>query len=283
MKRILVAVFPAFFSLVSFAQTPCGGVPGVDATASPSTASIGQPILVTIDNQSTQTITLPTSCVFTSVWDGPNCSGASVLNLFCLQVLTPIAPGQSLTLPWDQLDDFGQQVAAGVYSIPIVYYDAGFQLTSCCLAVTITGNPTTYCTAGTTSNGCNASMSATGTPTAGASSGWVLHASNVEGQRSGILFYGINGRAALPWGGGSSFLCVQPPTQRTALQNTGGTNGACDGSLSLDFLAYLASNPAALGAPGAAGDVFNAQAWFRDPAATPGTNLSNGIEFSLVP
>ncbi len=143
--------------------------------------------------------------------------------------------------------------------------------------------PVAYCTAGTTTNGCVSTMSATGTATAGAASGFTLTASNVEGQKSGLIFYGINGPQAAQWGTGSSFLCVKAPTQRLPSQLTGGTAGACDGSLSNDFLAFLSANPTALGAPGTAGQTFHAQAWFRDPPAPKTTNLSDGLEFVLCP
>jgi hypothetical protein len=113
-----------------------------------------------------------------------------------------------------------------------------------------------YCTAGTTTNGCNASMGATGTPSASATSGFTLTASNVEGQKTGLIFYGLSGQLALPWGTGStSFLCVKPPTQRTPVQPSGGTFGGCDGSLSLDLLAWLAANPGSLGTPVASATV----------------------------
>src|SRR6185503_6877374 len=95
---------------------------------------------------------------------------------------------------------------------------------------TLLGPPVvTYCTAGTSTNGCVPSIGATGTPSASASSGFVITVANVEGQKQGLLFYGINGRNAVAWGGGSSFLCVKSPTQRMGPQNSGGTAGQCDG------------------------------------------------------
>ena len=141
-----------------------------------------------------------------------------------------------------------------------------------------------YCTAGTTSSGCNASMSSNGTPSVAATSGFTLHCSNVEGQKFGLIFYGANGPKSSPWApGSSSFLCVKAPVQRSAASNSGGTAGACDGSFSLDFLAYLASHPGALGQPFAAGQCVNAQTWFRDPPAPGTTNLSNGLQFVTTP
>jgi hypothetical protein len=112
---------------------------------------------------------------------------------------------------------------------------------------------------------------------------FVLHCSGVEGARQGIVFYGLE-RLAQPWASGStSFLCVKPPTQRTGAQGSGGTAGACDGSLALDFFGYAAANPGALGTPLAPGATFDAQAWFRDPPAPKTTNLSDAVEFTLFP
>jgi hypothetical protein len=152
------------------------------------------------------------------------------------------------------------------------------------------GNPpVNYCTAGTTTNGCNATMSATGTPSLAASSGFTVSVSNVEGAKTGIIFYGASGPVATPWGlGGSSYLCVKAPTQRSATQSTGGTNGACDGSMSLDLMAYLSANTGAIGgstsaSPFLAGQKAWLQGWFRDPPAVKTTSLSDGLEITFVP
>jgi hypothetical protein len=88
----------------------------------------------------------------------------------------------------------------------------------------------------------------------------------------------------LSWGPAStSFLCVKAPTQRTPAVNSGGTEHACDGAFSRDFLAYLAATPSALGQPFTAGQCVYAQAWFRDPPAPRTTNLSNGLQFTTCP
>ena len=144
--------------------------------------------------------------------------------------------------------------------------------------------PVSYCTAGTTSNGCNATMAASGSPSVVATSGFTLSASNVEGDKQGLIFYSVSGRANVAWAlGSTSFLCVKTPTQRTGAQSAGGTPGACDGALSVDWLAFLAANPTAEGAPFSAGTTVNAQAWFRDPPAPKTTNLSDGLEFVTLP
>jgi hypothetical protein len=141
-----------------------------------------------------------------------------------------------------------------------------------------------YCTAGTSTNGCVPSISATGVASLSAGSGFTLGVASVEGQKQGLIFYGITGRSAAPWGiGGTSFLCVKAPTQRTPAQSSGGTAGACDGTLSVDWLSFIGSTSTALGNPFSAGQVVNAQGWYRDPPAVKTTNLSDGLEFTVLP
>jgi hypothetical protein len=140
-----------------------------------------------------------------------------------------------------------------------------------------------YCTPGTTSGGCLATISGTGTPSTTSGSGYQLVVNNVEGQRSGLIFYGISGQQAVPWGfGGSSFLCVKPPTQRGLTQNSGGTLFVCNGALSMDWNAFVATpGVLAFGAP--AGTIIQAQGWFRDPPSVKSTSLSNAWEFRVCP
>src|SRR5262249_34947429 len=141
-----------------------------------------------------------------------------------------------------------------------------------------------YCTPGTTVHGCTATIGGTGTPSASATSGFTIAATGVEGQRTGIVFYSASGQLIQPWGTGStSFLCVKTPTQRTGVQTSGGTTNTCTGTLSLDFNAFRAANPSALGQPMFAGQTFDAQAWFRDPGVVKNTSLSDALEFSLAP
>ena len=140
-----------------------------------------------------------------------------------------------------------------------------------------------YCTAGTTTNGCVPALSASGTARAAATSGFVVTAQGVEGQKQGLLFYGLQGGQAQAWGSGSSFLCVKSPTQRSSPTNSGGTADACNGALALDWCAFVAANPSALGAPFSGGEQVSIQAWFRDPAAPLSTNLSDALTFVVCP
>jgi subtilisin-like proprotein convertase family protein len=145
--------------------------------------------------------------------------------------------------------------------------------------------PVSYCTAGTTQSGCNATMGSSGTPSLSNAGPFTLTTTNVEGTSNGILFYGITGRNASTWGiGGSSYLCVKAPTQRTPVQNSGGTNGSCNGSFSLDWNGYVAANPLkAIHQALVVGSVVDGQAWFRDPGSVKNTSLSDGLEWVVAP
>jgi hypothetical protein len=139
--------------------------------------------------------------------------------------------------------------------------------------------PTIYCTAKVTSNGCVPAIAFFGSPSASAGSGFLITASQIEPQKSGLFFYGKSGPAAFPFQGGT--LCVNPPQTRTPVQDSGGA-AACSGTYSIDFNAHIAggSDPALV-----AGQQVNGQYWFRDPGFAPpdNTGLSNAIEFEIGP
>jgi hypothetical protein len=96
-----------------------------------------------------------------------------------------------------------------------------------------------------------------------------------------MFFYGISGALASPWG--TSTLCVRAPRQRMGQQLTSGTAGQCDGALAMDWSAFLASHPAAIGSPLQPGRVVHAQTWYRDPPSTKTTALSDALTFTLCP
>ena len=146
--------------------------------------------------------------------------------------------------------------------------------------------PTAYCTAGTSSNGCVPSIGASANPSVSFANACSISINNMEGLKTGIVFYGINqsGFSAHPWASGSnSFLCVKSPIQRTGVHNTGGTINTCSGTLVFDWNSYQIANPSALGHPFAAGQKIYAQGWYRDPPAPKTTNLSNALELTCVP
>ena len=140
----------------------------------------------------------------------------------------------------------------------------------------------TYCPTGVTTNGCTPTMTWAGTPTASLACPFSMTVTSVEGAKSGIIFYGVSGAVGLPWGGGS-MLCVKAPTQRTPAQVSGGTTGLCDGTLFLDFNAYMAANPLSIGQPLFPGEAFFFQGWFRDPPSPKTTHMSNALRFTLAP
>ncbi len=138
-----------------------------------------------------------------------------------------------------------------------------------------------YCTAGVSTNGCQAAMSCAGTPSAAATSGFVLTTSGIEGQKNALMRFSISGQIAVPWAAsGSSFLCIKAPHQKMGpVQNSGGTSGACDGSIQVDFLAWTSTHLW----PIAMGDQFFVQTFYKDPPAPKSISLSDAIEFTIVP
>ncbi len=145
--------------------------------------------------------------------------------------------------------------------------------------------PTAYCTSGTSTNGCLPSISANVQPNLANNAGCVITCANVEGQKLGLFFYGVDntGFSPVAWGAGTSFLCVKGPTQRTPSASSGGTFGACDGTLSVNWDAFQAANPGSLGNPFSAGDSIFVQTWYRDPPSPKTTNLSDALEMTVQP
>ena len=84
-----------------------------------------------------------------------------------------------------------------------------------------------YCVPGTSASGCQATLSMSGVPSASAASGFTVHASNVEGAKDGLYFYGTNGRQLKQWGNGSSFQCVVPPVKRAGPPGRLGQHRRC--------------------------------------------------------
>ncbi|MCY3000492.1 MAG: integrin alpha [Planctomycetota bacterium] len=140
-----------------------------------------------------------------------------------------------------------------------------------------------YCTAGTSSNGCVPTINWSGAPRASSASGFLLTASGLEGQKSGLFFYGLSGRQETPWGASTSFLCVKAPTQRCNVLNTAGTAGSCNGFFVFDWLAYRTANPSSLGATLTVGELVQTQGWYRDPPSPKTTHLTGALEFLVGP
>jgi len=152
--------------------------------------------------------------------------------------------------------------------------------------ITIPRPVETYCTAKDNSLGCTPAIGYSGFPNTNSGSGFVISASNVINNKSGLLFYGVNGRAALPYQAGT--LCVMPQIKRTPAVNSGGSLGTndCSGVFSLDMNAFAIG--ALGGAPSPAlttpGTLVECQWWGRDPGypAPNNTTLTDALEY-MVP
>jgi hypothetical protein len=127
MKRSPALLALLALALPAGADVPCGPA-GVTASVSPQVAALGQSIEVTLTNDSSQTITLPSGCVYQAVYCSRACEGippgALVYGPACITVLWPIQPGRSETMPWDQRDDENEQVPTGTYAFQIAH-DSG--------------------------------------------------------------------------------------------------------------------------------------------------------------
>lgn len=144
------------------------------------------------------------------------------------------------------------------------------------------GIPEFYCTAKTNSQGCTPALATTGFASLSATSPFTIEATMLINSRNGVLVYGLDGPAAMPFGGG--VLCVGPPLRWTSVAQTLGNvpPDDCSGGLMLDFNAYVQS----AGAPSVvAGDQVHAQFFYRDPQHADGTGfgLTGGVSFVIVP
>jgi hypothetical protein len=145
-----------------------------------------------------------------------------------------------------------------------------------------------YCTPKLNSLGCAPSIGAVGIASASAGSGFVVNGSNVRNQKAGLLFYGVNGRAATPFQGGT--LCVAGPIKRTpAVSSNGNALPANDCSVvySIDMNLFAAGGlgGSPLAALGVAGTLVDCQFWGRDPGFTApnNTTLTDGLEYAICP
>lgn len=135
-----------------------------------------------------------------------------------------------------------------------------------------------YCTAKVSSSGCVPSMQSSGSPSLSAPASFQISTLNVERDKAGVMFVGLNGRASAPFQGG--ILCVAPPLYRLSAANSGGA-ATCQGAFQYT-LADVMNQPAA-GPMLAAGLQVQCQTWFRDPLASSTSGLSDGLEITLCP
>jgi hypothetical protein len=137
-----------------------------------------------------------------------------------------------------------------------------------------------YCTAKTNSQGCVPHIGASGPASATSAAACFVTASQVINNKTGTLFYGVNGRISVPFQGG--FNCVATPRRRTLYQSSAGNAPPddCSGAFSFDFKARIQSgvDPALV-----VGAHVDAQYWSRDPVSASTTNLTDAVELVICP
>ncbi|MBL8803680.1 MAG: FG-GAP repeat protein, partial [Planctomycetes bacterium] len=130
-------------------------------------------------------------------------------------------------------------------------------------AVSIVRAPTTYCQSEVNSLGCTPAIAWSGLCSASSTSVFDVSASSVLNNKPGLLFYGFKPRQT-PFQGGH--MCIVAPTQRTAVQNSGGAaapTNDCSGAFHYDLNARIQSG---VDPQLAVGEEVFAQYWSRDPA-----------------
>lgn len=146
-----------------------------------------------------------------------------------------------------------------------------------------TANPFVYCSSKQTCVPCKPGLLTVGTPSA-SGQGFVVQSVGVDALINGLLFYGQNGPANLPFLGG--VLCVNPPLRRTPIQNSGGGPPfTCTGTFAFDFLPWFLSG---VDPTFVVGSTLNAQYWYREPQCQGpgpggGRGLSNAVQFTWTP
>lgn len=124
-----------------------------------------------------------------------------------------------------------------------------------------------FCLPAKNSSGDAALLTAAGSTQVGAGT-LELSAAPVPANSIGLVFFGPTTKSPTPFGGG--WLCTQGPLLRLAGSGTG-TAGVLN--TTIDWT----GTSSAIGA----GESFAFQAWFRDAAANPTFNLSDGLEIAF--
>jgi hypothetical protein len=142
-----------------------------------------------------------------------------------------------------------------------------------------------YCSGGSSAGaGCYPFLRWIGSTSLSSGQPFEIETANVDGQRNGGFFYGLTA-ASIPFSGDAS-LCIAPPVQRAGgVQSTGGVAGQCEPlGFTVDFSAWAAANPSAMGLPMTIGTTLYFQAWYRDPGHGPkNANLTSALRATFEP
>ena len=186
---------------------------------------------------------------------------------------------------------------AGIWTLRIFDWEGGD--VGSCTSWTLAGNgncfpppppppPVSYCTPKINSLGCTPTIGFTGVPSASSGSGFVVTSTNTRNRKSGLLLYGITGRSAVVFQGGT--LCVRSPVRRTGGLASGGNPAPiddCSGLFTIDMNAYAHQTSAPLPLPelSVIGTLIDCQFWGRDSGFVFPNNssLSAGLEYTVGP
>ncbi len=145
---------------------------------------------------------------------------------------------------------------------------------------------TYFCSSKVNSLGCAPLIIGYGHSSVNQTFGFQITASSVFNRRPGILLYCVNGRAALPFGGGT--LCLSVVHRNTPALNAGGSLPPatdCSGSYSVDMNSFAAG---LLGGPplpvlSVPGTKVQCQFWSRDPGFAPpnAVGLTGALEYTV--
>lgn len=275
MKSLFLAAAVAL-TYPSFAAAQCDPVADLSIVVSPSVASPGQLVTVTVTNTSaTCTYTLPSGCVFQNVTAG-DCTGATVTSYFCTLALKPIGPGKSVSQTWDQVDDNGQQVALGTYAFPIRVFDPAFTLHELCATVdvgpTCPNPPTTYGAGDQGAGGFVPFIAAIGgLPTLGNNTFAITVSNGVGGAQAAFFIGAAPANLAAPWG--TFYLDPNLPLIQLNLTLSGANGQPGAGSVLLPT--PIPQLPQLLGV-----NVYT-QMLIADPASIGGISHTAGLTFGI--
>lgn len=129
-------LLPALLLLAPAASAQVICQPGLVVEFIPKVPVVGEPILVSLKNNSPNTFTLPGPCVFQRIRTN-NCSGTTVFTVNCTPSPLPLTPGSMFLGFWDQRDDNGMFVPPGTYAFDVQFASGP----GCCPTVTIGSCP----------------------------------------------------------------------------------------------------------------------------------------------
>lgn len=191
-------------------------------------------------------------------------------------------PPVAASIAWGDSLSFGDVSGDGLADVVIgaPFAGPGGAFSGAVYVYSVVRAPKTFCQSETNSLGCTPAIASSGACSASSPSAFDVSASSVLNNKPGLLFYGFKPRQT-PFQGGH--MCIVAPTQRTAVQNSGGAaspTNDCSGVFHYDVNARIQSgvDPQLV-----VGEEVFAQYWSRDPADASTTNLSNALAFYIHP